>query len=502
MSLLSPAIQKLIRLRYWSMEQWYDNAVEAQLHIFQNLLYQGQYTWYGKQYNFEKIKTIKEYQQQVPLVDYTDIQPLVERILHGEEDVLWNTPVYWMAKSSGTTGSKSKFIPLTKEILNENHYLCGKDVLSFYLTSNPDSNLVSGKGLIIGGSHKISQYNQNIVVGDLSAILMQQSPLWGSWLRTPNLDILLLDDFEKKIELITEQCVNENVTSLSGVPTWMLVLLRNILQATGKSCIKEVWPQLELYMHGGVSFVPYKQEFEKLIGEPIKYWEMYNASEGFIAAQTFNDQNGITLLTGHGIFYEFIPMAEWEKPAEERQCLNLEEVETNINYALIISTSGGLWRYVIGDTVMFTSLKPYTIKVTGRTAQYINAFGEEVMVFNTDEALSLTCKQTEAVANDYTVAPKYPSQGQRGAHEWIIAFEKQPDNLDTFIKLLDANLKLQNSDYEAKRTKDLALTQPIVHARAANFFANWLKQKGKLGGQNKVPRLSNNRGLLEELLGM
>lgn len=369
-----------------------------------------------------------------------------------------------------------------------------------YYQYRPDSELLTGKGLVIGGSHSINPVNQEAHYGDLSAVLFQNSPFWAHWLRTPDLSIALMDEWESKIEKIAEATIREMVTSVSGVPTWTLVLFKRILEITGKKTIGEVWPSLELYMHGGVSFTPYREQFQQIIGKEINYLEMYNASEGFFAAQEHPGDDGMLLFTDHGIFYEFMPVSEYGK--KDPQTVGLHQVETGRNYAPVISTNGGLWRYLVGDTIQFTSLYPFRVKVTGRLKHYINAFGEEVIVDNTDKAVAMACEATGAIVNDYTAAPVYFTTEANGAHEWLIEFEKAPDDLERFTHALDSALKGINSDYEAKRYKNIALGLPVVHSLEKGKFNEWLRQKGKLGGQHKVPRLSNERTLLEEILSL
>jgi hypothetical protein len=389
---------------------------------------------------------------------------------------------------------------VSDESLQDCHYQAAKDVLTFYYNFNPDSDLLTGKGLVIGGSHNIHQVNEEAHYGDLSAVLLQNSPFWGHWIRTPELSIALMDEWETKIERLAETTVKENVTSISGVPTWTLVLFKRILELTGKSCMAEVWPSLELYIHGGVSFTPYREQFHKVIGKKIHYLEMYNASEGFFAAQDNPSEEGMLLFVDHGIFMEFMPIEEYGKKHPES--IGLQEVQLGKNYALIISTNGGLWRYLLGDTVQFTSLHPFKVKVSGRLKHYINAFGEEVIVDNSDKAIAIACEKTNAIVNDYTAAPVYFGDNNNGAHEWLIEFEKDPVDINIFTKELDHALQQINSDYEAKRYKDIALAKPLVHTLKKGVFANWLKSKGKLGGQHKVPRLSNERKYLEEILLM
>ncbi len=498
MKLLSPAISRFARLRLWSIEQWMAEPVKAQHQVWQDLLAAGQYTEFGRQYNFSQIQSLADFKNTIPIQNYEDVKPFIDRMMQGEENVLWNTPISWFAKSSGTTSDKSKFIPVSEESLKENHYKASKDVLSLYYIANPESDLLTGKGLVIGGSHQINQLNEEIQYGDLSAVVLQNSPFWSNWIRTPDLSIALMDEWEEKIEKLAHSTINENVTSMAGVPTWLMVLLKRILEITGKETIKEVWPSLELYMHGGVSFVPYKQHFEKLIGEPINYMEMYNASEGFFAAQDDVTEDGMLLMCDHGIFYEFITSNEFDK--DEPQTMQLNEVEVGKNYALVITTNGGLWRYLLGDTIQFTSLSPYRIKVSGRIKHYINAFGEEVIIDNTDKAIAIACKKTGAAVADYSAAPVYFSDANNGAHQWLIEFDKEPESLPQFVQELDSALKSINSDYEAKRYKNIALRLPEVKAVPKHTFKNWLSSKGKLGGQHKVPRLSNDRKLLEEII--
>ena len=377
------------------------------------------------------------------------------------------------------------------------HYKAAKDVLTLYYAFNPDSELLTGKGLVIGGSHTIHQMNQEVQYGDLSAVLLQNSPFWGHWLRTPDLSIALMDEWEGKIEKLAKSTIKENVTSISGVPTWTLVLLKRILEITGKETIGKVWPTLELYMHGGVSFTPYRDQFKKLIGKEINYLEMYNASEGFFGADEIPGDEGMLLFVDHGIFMEFMPVDEYGK--SEPKTLGLQSVEVGKNYAPVISTNGGLWRYLLGDTVQFTSLYPFRIKVSGRLKHFINAFGEEVIVDNTDKAIAIASEKTGAIVNDYTAAPVYFSDTSNGAHEWLIEFEKEPVDKDQFCDELDNALKKINSDYEAKRYKDIALSKPVLHSLKKGIFNRWLKEKGKLGGQHKVPRLSNDRKFIEEI---
>lgn len=500
MKLLSPAISRLARIRQWRTEAWIQNPIATQREVLQDLVTHAQYTEIGRKYGLTKLFSIREFKNSVPIHEYEDIKPYIDALMSGEDNILWNTPVNWFAKSSGTTSSKSKFIPITEESLYDCHYQAAKDVLSLYYNACPTSDLLTGKGLVIGGSHQISIVNDNIQYGDLSAVLLQNAPYWGQWLRTPELSIALMDEWESKIEKLAATTIDENVTSISGVPTWTLVLLKKILAITGKKTIAEVWPNLELYIHGGVSFVPYKSQFIKIIGKHINYLEIYNASEGFFAAQDNLSEDGMLLFLSHGIFYEFMPVEEYGKP--NPRTIGLNKIELNKNYAPVITTNGGLWRYLVGDTIQFTSLQPYRIKVTGRLKHYINAFGEELMIDNADKAIAAASHKTNCIVNNYTAAPKYFDDASNGAHEWLIEFENPPTNLNEFAYELDCCLKSLNSDYEAKRHKDIALQMPIIKIVAANVFSSWLSSKGKLGGQHKVPRLCNTRQYVDEILAL
>ncbi|MBC7827099.1 MAG: GH3 auxin-responsive promoter family protein [Chitinophagaceae bacterium] len=500
MKLLSPAISQLARLRLWRIDAWKSHPVDSQREVLQDLVTSAQYTEFGRKYNFSGLFNIKDFKQAVPIHEYDDIKPYIQRIMDGEQNILWNTPVSWFAKSSGTTSDKSKFIPVSDESLQDCHYQAAKDVLTFYYNFNPDSDLLTGKGLVIGGSHNIHQVNDEVQYGDLSAVLLQNSPFWGHWIRTPELSIALMDEWENKIEMLAKATIKENVTSISGVPTWTLVLFKRILEITGKSCIAEIWPSLELYIHGGVSFTPYREQFQKIIGKKIHYLEMYNASEGFFAAQDNPSEEGMLLFVDHGVFMEFMPVEEYGKKFPET--IGLQNVELGKNYALVISTNGGLWRYLLGDTVQFTSVYPFKVKVSGRLKHYINAFGEEVIVDNSDKAIAVASEKTNSIVNDYTAAPVYFGDNNNGAHEWLIEFERAPVDINVFMEELDQALQQVNSDYEAKRYKNIALAKPIVHVLKKGVFTTWLKSKGKLGGQHKVPRLSNERKYLEEILSI
>jgi hypothetical protein len=490
-------LSRLARLRYWRIEHWVNDPIAAQREVLQDLITHGQFTQFGRKYQFSEIFNIRKFKESVPIHEYEDLKPYIDPIMEGTDAVLWNTPVEWFAKSSGTTNDKSKFIPMTKESIEDNHFQASKDVLTIYYHAVPESDLLTGKGLVIGGSHQVHPIQDNIQYGDLSAVLLQNSPFWSSFIRTPELSIALMDEWESKIESLAQNTILENVTSIAGVPTWTMVLLKRILAITGKQNIKEVWPNFELYIHGGVSFTPYKHEFLKLIGPGCNYVEIYNASEGFFAAQDRLNEEGMLLFLEHGIFYEFMPVEEYGK--ENPRTIGLDKVELGKNYAIVISTNGGLWRYLVGDTIQFTTLTPFRIKVSGRLKQFINAFGEEVIADNTDKAISDACATFGVTLVDYTAAPIYMSGKNSGAHEWLIEFVEAPKDMDAFTVCLDKNLQALNSDYEAKRHKDIALELPQIIAVKKGCFHKWLKGKGKLGGQHKVPRLSNERKLIEEI---
>jgi hypothetical protein len=484
----------------WRIESAVSNPLAAQREVLQDLVTSAQYTEFGRKHGFSSLFSLRAFKESVPIHEYEDLKPYIERMMDGEQQVLWNTPIQWFAKSSGTTSDRSKFIPISQESLEDTHYKAAKDVLTLYYHFNPDSDLLTGKGLIIGGSHNIHQHNEETHYGDLSAVLLQNTPFYGNWIRTPELSIALMDEWESKIEKLAQNTITENVTSISGVPTWTLVLFQRILEITGKSNMLEVWPNLELYMHGGVSFVPYREQFHRLVGGRIHYLDMYNASEGFFAAQDDPDEEGMLLFVDHGVFMEFMPAEEYGSPSP--QTVGLGDVELGRNYALVISTNGGLWRYLLGDTVQFTSRNPYRVKVSGRLKQFINAFGEELIVDNSDMAIAMASRQTDSIVKDYTAGPIYFSESGNGGHEWLVEFERKPADLSHFTYELDAALKSINSDYDAKRYRDIALRMPLLHPLPAGTFNRWLRSKGKLGGQHKVPRLSNDRRYIEEILSL
>jgi len=476
-----------------------DYPQEVQQDLLIKLITFSQDTEWGQKYDYASIYSYEEFKKRVPLQDYEGVKPYIERLRKGENNLIWPTEIRWFAKSSGTTSDKSKFIPVSDEALEDCHLKGGKDVMALYCNNRPNNMVFEGKGLVLGGSHKVSEFNNRAYFGDLSAILLQNFPSWGDFFRTPDLSLALLDDWEKKLDKIANATIHENVTSISGVPSWNLVLLKRILEITGRNNILEVWPNLELFNHGGVSFIPYREQFEKIIpSNRMYYLETYNASEGFFAIQDRPCSNELLLMLDYGIFYEFIPMDEYGK--SDPKVVTLEGVEKGTNYALVITTNGGLWRYIIGDTVRFTSLSPYRLVISGRTKNFINAFGEEVVVDNTDKALGAACKATGAIISEYTAAPVFLNDNDSATHQYLIEFEVEPDSIRKFTEVLDKELKNLNSDYEAKRSSDLMLKMPVVQSVPQETFFKWLKSKGKIGGQNKVPRLYNDRKYVDEIL--
>lgn len=485
--------------RFAQIAHFMQEPVQVQHELMLKLVRQAEDTEYGQLYNFDKIHDYDSFARSMPLQHYDDIKPYIDRNMLGQQNILWPTDIKWYAKSSGTTGQKSKFIPLSNESLEECHFKASKDVLSIFCQNYPNTTIFDGKGLIMGGSHKVSEINNSAYFGDLSAILLQNYPFWLDFLRTPGISLALLEDWEEKLEKIARATIHENVTSISGVPSWNLILLKRIIEISGKNHIIDVWPNLQLFIHGGVSFIPYRHQFEKIIGsDAMVYLETYNASEGFFGIQDQPGKSEMLLMLDYGVFYEFIPMDTFDDP--NPTVLPLEAVETGTNYAIVITTNGGLWRYIIGDTVSFISLSPYRILISGRTKNYINAFGEEIVVGNTDKALDFACRETGAIISEYTASPIFLDDDNRAAHEYLIEFEKEPAKLHQFVEALDSELKNLNSDYEAKRTHDLILQKPQLVVAPRNTFFNWMKSKGRIGGQNKVPRLYNDRRYMDEIL--
>ena len=472
---------------------------EVQQEVLFKMIGRAKGTEYGKKYGFESIKEIKDFQQRLPIVDYEGIKPFIDKHREGQQDILWPGAIKWFAKSSGTTANKSKFIPVSSEAMEECHFRGGQDILAIYTNLNPESEIFKGKSLTLGGSHMIDNFNIDSYYGDLSAILIENIPWWADFIRTPSQKVALIPEWEEKLEQLTKETIKENVTSIAGVPSWNLVMIKHILNFTGKNNLLEVWPNLELFMHGGVCFTPYREQFQRLIPSPtMNYMEAYNASEGFFAIQDNPQTDDLLLMLDYGIFYEFVPLEE--AFSSNPTALTINEVELNQNYALVISTNSGLWRYMIGDTIMFTSKYPHKIKITGRTRHFINAFGEEVIIDNAENALKTACEKTNALVREYTAAPIYMDENARGAHEWLIEFESPPADLDFFTEILDNALCSINSDYEAKRYKGITLGMPIVRSLNNGTFFMWMKERGKLGGQNKVPRLSNTREYVDQLI--
>ena len=491
----------LLKKRYHQIELFLKYPEEVQEEVLLQLLEFAEDTEIGKKYDFESIENYETFKERLPIVMYEEIEPIIERTRKGEQNLFWPTKVKLFAKSSGTTNAKSKFIPVSNEALEDCHYKSSKDLLCLYLNNNENSQLFTGKSLRLGGSKELYEDNGSSF-GDLSAILIDNMPLWAEFSSTPSNKVSLMSEWESKLKAIIQESTQENVTSLAGVPSWMLVLLNQVLEETGKESLFQIWENLEVYFHGGVSFSPYKEQYKKLLPRSsFKYYEIYNASEGFFAIQDRNDADDLLLMLDYGIFYEFVPMIDGDGKTYE-QTIPLWEVELNRNYAIIITTNSGLWRYKIGDTVRFTSKNPYRIKVTGRTKHHINVFGEELIIENAEEALRIACSATQSEIKDYTAGPIFMEGNEKGAHEWVMEFRTPPKHFEDFIDRFDNALKSLNSDYEAKRNLDITLRRPKVHKARKDLFYDWLKANDKLGGQHKIPRLSNKRDYIEELLRM
>lgn len=492
----------LIKKRIHQIDLFKKYPLEVQEDVLKQLINRSIDTEWGKEHHYSSIENYNDFVAAVPLGNYETFYPKIERQLKGESNVLWEKEVKWFAKSSGTVSAKSKFIPVTKDSLYDCHYKGGKDLLGIYYNQVENAKFYKGKMLGVGGSAAGNSMAQGTYFGDLSAILVENMPWWAEFRRTPSKEIALMEEWEEKIEKLAQSTIHEDVTAIAGVPSWTLVLCHRVLDITGKKHLREVWPNLELFSHGGVSFEPYRAEFKKLIPfDDMHYLETYNASEGFFGIQDNLNEPDLLLMLDYGIFYEFIPMESYNGTASTH-VIPLSQVELNKNYALVISTNGGLWRYIVGDTIKFTSLLPYRFLVTGRTKSFINAFGEELVVENAEKAIAVASKETNAQVKDYTVAPVFMQGRQKGAHEWLIEFKVAPNDLTEFTMILDQSLKDLNSDYEAKRQSDMSLQMPIVNMAPELTFENWLKSNGKLGGQHKVPRLNNNRHILEEIMTM
>jgi hypothetical protein len=487
----------VLKQRIHQIELFLKYPNEVQEELLMNLIRRAENTVIGAQYEFNSINSYTTFSERVPVSTYEDLQPLIERTRQGEQNIFWDAPIKWFAKSSGTTNAKSKFIPVSNDALEDCHYKGSKDLLCLYLNNNENSEMFLGKSLRLGGSSQIYE-DKETLFGDLSAILIENMPIWAEFSSTPSNKISLMSEWEQKLAAIINETKNENVTSFAGVPSWMLVLMNRILEETGKGNLLEVWPNLEVYFHGGVSFEPYREQYQKLLPKSdFKYYEIYNASEGFFAIQDLNDSSDLLLMLDYGIFYEFIPMDTYGTP--NQKVIRLAEVELFKNYAVVITTNSGLWRYLIGDTVRFTSLNPYRIRVSGRTKHHINVFGEELMVENTDQAIAKACQLTQTEVVDYTVAPIFMDGNEKGAHEWMIEFKQNPSDLVQFQKILDETIQSLNSDYEAKRYNNMTLNPLVINLARPNLFYDWLKERDKLGGQHKIPRLSNQREYLEQL---
>ena len=504
MAIISSVISWLIKKRIHQIELFKTYPIDVQDELIGKLISTARNTEWGRKYDYESISNINEFRNRVPLSKYEDLEPIISRLRNGEQHLLWPEETKWFAKSSGTTAGKSKFIPMSQSSVEECHYKAGKDLISIYFNLYPDSKLFEGKSLIMGGSSQIQEVsNTSYYEGDLSAILMQNLPYWAEFMRTPSLSIALMDEWESKLALMVESTMNHDVTSISGVPSWILVLIKMILKKRGTYNLMDVWPNLEVFFHGGVSFDPYRQQFHNIIKNPkMVYFETYNASEGFFGIQDQKNSFDMLLMLDYGIYYEFIPFEHVND--EQPQTVLLEEVELGKNYAIVITTNSGLWRYVIGDTVTFTSKSPFRIKITGRTKLFINVVGEEVIIDNAEKAFAMACERTDTIITEFTGAPKFSNdEGKKElSHQWLIEFEKPPQNFDFFKEAFDTALKSLNSDYEAKRYQDLVLKSPVMISVPKGTFYNWMKQRNKLGGQNKVPRMSNDRKYIDEILEM
>ncbi len=501
MEIVNSVLTWLMKKRIHQIELFLKYPHDVQLDVFHYLIKTAKDTTFGKQYGFQDISQVQQFQERVPIVNYESFFPYIDRLMRGEENVLWPGKIKWFAKSSGTTNATSKFIPVSQEALDDCHFKGGKDLVSIYVNNYPATKMFVGKTLTIGGSQQINQLDQNSesYTGDVSAVLMKNLPLWAQFTRTPSMEIALMDNWEEKVDKIAQSTVNENVTAMAGVPTWTIVILQRILELKKAQHVHEVWPNLEVFFHGAVSFTPYRDLFQKLIpSDKMHYTETYNATEGFFGIQDQRDSTEMLLMLDYGIFYEFIPMDQIEQ--EHPQTLTIDQVEVGKNYAIVISTNAGLWRYKIGDTIRFTSTLPYRFRITGRTKHFINAFGEELVIENAEQALAEACRRSGALIENFTAAPQYMGESNKGRHEWIIEFSQPPESIDQFTQVLDRTLQELNSDYRAKRENSLAVDVPLIHAAPSGTFYRWLKSRGKLGGQNKVPRLANNREYLEDIL--
>lgn len=496
---ITKLIGKAFNSRLKELELYTTQPDELQEKVLYHLLDMAKNTEWGQKYDYKSIKSYDDFKSRVPIQTYEEIKPYVNRLLEGEQNILWPSTIRWFAKSSGTTNDKSKFLPVSKESLKDIHYKGGQDVVTLYLANNPNSKFFSGKGLILGGSHRPNFNTKNGLVGDLSAILIENINPLVNFIRVPSKQTALMDEWESKLEAIANETIHANVTNLSGVPSWFLVLIKHILNKTGKTTLEEVWPNLEVFFHGGVAFTPYREQYNQVIkSDKMHYMETYNASEGYFGTQSDLLDPAMLLMIDYGIFYEFMPLEDLE--SDNPRVISLKDVELNKNYALIISTSSGLWRYMIGDTVKFVNNRPFKFVITGRTKHFINAFGEELIVDNAEKGLAKACAQTGAQVLEYTAAPVFMDNNAKCRHQWMIEFAKKPNSVEQFATILDETLKELNSDYEAKRSKDIALQPLELIVAREGLFHDWLAIRGKLGGQNKVPRLSNSRTYIESMI--
>ena len=498
-SFINTVASWMLKKRIHQIELFEKYPLDVQYEELKKLIQISKNTEFGKQYDFSSIDSYETFAERIPSFTYEEYFPIINKTINGNQNIFWPEKIKWFAQSSGTTNSKSKFIPVSNSSLDNCHFKGGKDMLCLYLNNNENSNMFMGKSLRLGGSRKIYENNDHYF-GDLSAILIDNLPVWAELISTPNNEISLMDKWDEKIAAIIKGTLQEDVRSLAGVPSWMLTLLNKLLETTGKKNIDEIWKNLEVYFHGGVSFKPYRSEFNNIISnKKFKYYEVYNASEGFFAIQDQNESDELLLMLDYGIFYEFI---EIDNTNKSEKIINLSEVKVGVNYALLITTNSGLWRYKIGDTIVFTNLKPFRIKVSGRTKHFINTFGEEVIIENVEKALEIALKKYNCTIKDFTVAPLYMKNGKKGKHEWMIEFIKEPNSLDEFMREIDFQIQNNNSDYKAKRFKNITLDRPRIIKARKNLFYDWLKKKKRLGGQNKVPRLLNERRFIEELIKM
>jgi hypothetical protein len=503
MQILNSILTWVMKKRIHQMELFMKYPLEVQDEMLKKLLSSARYTEFGQKYSFDDMVNYEDFKRRVPIHSYEKIFPYIERQMRGEKNLLWPSEVKWFAKSSGTTNARSKFIPVSPEALDECHFKGGKDMLSIYVNNYPDTKIFSGKSLAVAGSFQSNELDPSASshYGDVSAVIMQNLPVWAQFIRTPSLDVALMSNWEEKIEKLARDAAKVDVTNIAGVPTWTVLLIQRILEIENKSSITDIWPNLEVFFHGAVSFKPYRNLFNSIIpSDKMRYWETYNASEGFFGIQDQIGSDELLLMLDYGVFYEFIPTEEME--SEYPDTVSLADVEVGKNYAMVISTNAGLWRYNIGDTIKFTSKSPFRIKISGRTKHFMNAFGEEVIIENAEIAITKACEMTGAVIDNFTAAPIYLEKSKRGGHEWIIEFKVEPSDANRFGRVLDETLRNINSDYDAKRSNDLALIAPTIHHVAEGTFYNWMKKRGKLGGQHKVPRLSNSREFVDEILSM